>query len=149
MPNPQAHEIGQTLMLMVKDFQQRLDEDLRARDITGISLRHRDIVLHLGRHGASRSVDLANAADIRPQSMMVIVNELEQMGLIQRRPDPRDSRAKLVDFTTRGRQLIEELTQSTETVWAQYRDIIGERQLSQIFGGLDSLLTHAEEDTPL
>ena len=149
MANPQAHAIGQTLMLMVKDFQQRLDEDLRSRDITGISQRHRAIVLHLGQHGASRSVDLADAAVIRPQSMMVIVNEMEQMGLIQRRPDPRDSRAKLVDFTASGRQLIEELTQSTATVWTQYRDIIGERQLSQILDGLDSLLTHTEEGSSL
>ena len=147
MPNPLPRKIGQILMLMAKDFQSRLDADLGARGVQGISQRHRIIFLHLGQHGASRSVDLAQAAGIRPQSMMVIIHELEEMGLIERRPDPRDSRAKLIDFTVKGRQLIKELTRSTETVWRQYRDIAGKQQIQQIFEGLNSLLTHTEGDT--
>lgn len=147
MPNPLSQEIGQILMLMAKDFQQRLDRDLAARGIAGVGQRHRAIFLHLGQHGASRSVDLAQAAGIRPQSMMVIIHELEEMGLIERQADPRDSRAKLIDFTPRGRQLIKELTRSTETVWQQYRNIAGEQRVRQIFEGLGSLLNPTEGDT--
>ena len=147
MPTPLPQEIGRTLMLMAGDFQSRLDADLEARGVQGISQRHRIIFLHLGQHGASRSVDLAQAAGIRPQSMMVIIHELEDMGLIERRPDPRDLRAKLIDFTASGRQLIKELTRSTETVWGQYRDIAGKEQLQNIFEGLNSLLSHSAGDT--
>ncbi len=142
---PQA--IGQILMLMAKDFQQRLDADLAARGIAGIGQRHRAIFLHLGQHGASRSVDLAEAAGIRPQSMMVIIHELEDMGLLERRPDPSDSRAKLIDFTVKGRQLIEELSRSTETVWRQYRAISGEKQLTRTFEELCSLLNQHEGES--
>jgi len=147
MPTPLPQEIGRTLMLMARDFQSRLDADLQARGVQGISQRHRIIFLHLGQYGASRSVDLAQAAGIRPQSMMVIIHELEDMGLIERRPDPRDSRAKLIDFTASGRQLIKELTRSTETVWSQYRDIAGKEQLQNIFEGLNGLLSHSAGGT--
>ena len=131
-------------MLMAQDFQQRLDDDLTERGIQGVSQRHRAIFLHLGQNGASRSVDLAQAAGIRPQSMMVIIHELEDMGLIERRPDPGDSRAKLIDFTKKGRTLISELTRSTETVWGQYRDIAGEQKLERTFIALRELLDDKE-----
>jgi DNA-binding MarR family transcriptional regulator len=77
--------------------------------------------MHLDRHGASRSVDLATAAGIRAhcQSMMKIVHELEELELVTRKVDPTDSRAKLIEFTRAGQNLIEELTQSTET-WLRY-----------------------------
>ncbi|MEZ5501253.1 MAG: MarR family winged helix-turn-helix transcriptional regulator [Halioglobus sp.] len=135
-------ELGQTLMLMARDFQQRLDRDLELRGVPGIGSRHRAVFLFLGRYGASRAVDLAEAAGIRPQSMMKIVHELESMGLVERREDPSDSRAKLIDFTARGRKLIAELAQSTETVWQQYADIIGENSLDQTVNRLNALLEH-------
>ena len=139
--------LGQTLMLIARDFQFRLDRDLGVRGIRGISARHRAIFLFLGRNGASRAVELADAADIRPQSMMKIVHELESLGLVERREDPSDSRAKLIDFTPRGHALIDELSQSTETVWQQYADILGTTAVQQTVKNLNTLL-QAEGDHP-
>ena len=131
-------------MLMARDFQRRLDEDLQRRGVHGISARHRAVFLHLGQHGASRSVDLAQSAGVRPQSMTVIIHELEQLKLIERRPDPSDSRAKLIDFTPQGRQLIDELGRSTETVWEQYTAIVGNRELAKSFDQLQNILNHGQ-----
>jgi MarR family transcriptional regulator for hemolysin len=144
-PHPKQ-ALGQTLMLMARDFQQRLDNDLRARGVAGIGARHRAIFLFLGRNGASRAVDLADAANIRPQSMMKIVHELESLGLIERRADPTDSRAKLIDFTARGRELIAELSHSTETVWQQYADILGKNALEATVQHLNTILQAGETE---
>lgn len=142
---PQLQQgLGQTLMLMARDFQQRLDRDLSLRDIRGIGARHRAVFLFLGRNGASRAVDLAEAAGIRPQSMMKIVHELESLGLVERREDPSDSRAKLIDFTAQGHALIDELSRSTEVVWQQYAEILGAPALQQTVNNLN-LLLRAEE----
>ena len=139
------HTLGQTLMLMGRDFQQRLDSDLQVRGVRGIGARHRAVFLFLGRNGASRAVDLAEAAGIRPQSMMKIVHELESLGLVERREDPTDSRAKLIDFTPSGRTLIAELSQSTETVWQQYARILGKNVLEQTIHNLNALLDAGEK----
>ena len=136
--------IGQTLMLLNRDFHDRLAADLAQRNVQGISQRHRAVFLHLGQHGASRSVDLAASAGIRPQSMMTIVHELEAMGLVERRPDPADSRAKLIDFTRSGRRLIAELTRSTDAVFQQYADIIGEDNMRITFTQLERLLANSD-----
>jgi len=137
---PHSHTLGQTLMLVARDFQRRLDRDLRVRGIRGIGARHRAVFLYLGRNGASRAVDLAEAAGIRPQSMMKIVHELESLGLVERREDPSDSRAKLIDFTSGGRALIAELSRSTDAVWQQYADILGEAVLQETITHLNTLL---------
>ena len=140
MPEYKKHELGQTLMLLLRDFQQRLDEDLGTRGVNGIHARHRTVFMHLDRHGASRSVDLAAAAGIRAQSMMKIVHELEELGLVSRTADPDDSRAKLIEFTPAGQNLIEELTSSTEKIWEQYAALLGGKELEQALGSLRKLL---------
>jgi DNA-binding MarR family transcriptional regulator len=137
-------QLGQTLMLMGMDFQRRLDRDLNSRGVKGIGARHRAVFLFLGRNGASRAVDLAEAAGIRPQSMMKIVHELESLGLVERREHPTDSRAKLIDFTASGRKLITELSRSTETVWQQYTRILGRNTLEQTVLHLNTLLQAGE-----
>ncbi len=140
MPQIEKHELGQTLMLTLRDFQQRLDADLATRGFPGIRHRHRSVFMHLERHGASRSVDLAAAAGIRPQSMMKIVHELEDLGLVTRSSDPADSRAKLVAFTPAGDELIRVLTESTEAVWDEYAQVLGKRELERTLSALGKLL---------
>lgn len=140
----ERQELGQTLMLMARDFHHRLSTDLKARGVAGISARHNAVFLYLGRHGASRAVDLAAAAGVRPQSMMKIVDELETLGLIERRPDPADSRAKLIHFTGRGETLIAELSRSTTTVWNDYAAILGKKTLRETLDNLNRLLQAQE-----
>ena len=145
MVSQKKFELGQTLMRILEDFQRRMDADLSERNVEGIRARHRVVFMHLERVGASRSVDLAAAAGIRPQSMMKIVHELEQLGLVTRRPDPTDSRAKLVEFTVAGQKLIEELTRSTETVWNQYAQQMGSRKLEQSLEAFDNILSYSKQ----
>ena len=133
-------QLGQTLMLLARDFQQRLDADLAARGVPGVGARHRSVFLYLGDNGPCRAVELAEAAGIRPQSMMRIVHELEAMGLVERREDPTDSRAKLIDFSPGGRALIGELSHSTETVWRQYQAVLGRAETQRTFDNLGALL---------
>jgi MarR family transcriptional regulator for hemolysin len=140
MPRVKKHELGQTLMLTLQDFQHRLDSDLATRGFPGIRHRHRSVFMHLERHGASRSVDLAAAAGIRPQSMMKIVHELEDLGLVTRSSDPADSRAKLVAFTPAGDELIRVLTESTVAVWDEYAQVLGKRELQRTLNALGELL---------
>lgn len=141
-----SQNLGQTLMLIGRDFQRRLDKDLATRGVPGIGTRHRAVFLFLGRNGASRAVDLAQAAGIRPQSMMKVVHELEAMKLVERRPHPDDSRAKLIDFTKAGRDLIKELSRSTEMVWQQYAEILSDKALRQTIENLNVLLPTGEHE---
>ena len=60
----------------------------------------------LEREGPQSVSDLAHSERVRPQSMAQTVSELEQDGLVQRRPDPGDRRRALVELTQGGHQTL-------------------------------------------
>jgi DNA-binding MarR family transcriptional regulator len=52
----------------------------------------------------SRLTELARGAQMSAQAMGELVDELEGLGYVQRRPDPSDRRAKLIVLTVPGRR---------------------------------------------
>jgi DNA-binding MarR family transcriptional regulator len=54
----------------------------------------------------SRLTTLAARANMTPQAMGELVDELAAMGYVERRPDPTDGRAKLIVLTQRGRDCV-------------------------------------------
>ncbi len=73
---------------------------LRAEDRSPIA--HVAVMGRLEREGPKSASELAAAERMRPQSMAEIVSELEQDGLIERRPDPQDRRRALIELTGVG-----------------------------------------------
>jgi DNA-binding MarR family transcriptional regulator len=61
----------------------------------------------LDREGPQSVSDLAAGARMRPQSMAQTVRELEDRGLVIRRPDPDDGRRAFVELTDAGRVALE------------------------------------------
>lgn len=51
----------------------------------------------------SRLTDLAEQAQVTKQTASLLVSALEHQGLVERVPDPMDGRARLIQFTPRGR----------------------------------------------
>ena len=56
----------------------------------------------LDRAGAMTTADLARAELVKPQSMGTTLADLEQDGLVQRRPHPTDGRQVLFELTAAG-----------------------------------------------
>lgn len=101
------------------------------RGYPGITLRHIDLLPHLGAEG-TRSTVLAQRAGMTKQGMGKLVAELEAQGLVERVPDPSDGRAQLVRFTQAGLAFLEvgiEVVQALET---EYRAILGDRGLDEL-----------------
>ena len=74
-------------------------ETLAPRDITPAQLRALRV---LRRHGVMRLSELSDRLSIAPRSATEVVDALEARGLAQRRPDPGDRRATLVEVTDDG-----------------------------------------------
>ena len=52
--------------------------------------------------GGDRLTALAERADMTKQAVGEVVSELEEMGYVERVPDPSDGRAKIIQLTDRG-----------------------------------------------
>ena len=74
-------------------------ETLAPWDITPAQLRALRV---LRRHGVMRLSELSDRLHIAPRSATEVVDALEGRGLAQRRPDPGDRRATLVEVTADG-----------------------------------------------
>lgn len=75
----------------------------------------------------SRLTELARKANMTPQAMGELVDELVGMGYVVRRPDPNDGRAKLIMLTKRGRDAVAAGLQTIEGLEEQVTEILGER----------------------
>ena len=74
-------------------------ETLAPWDITPAQLRALRV---LRRHGVMRLSELSDRLRIAPRSATEVVDALEKRRLVERRPDPGDRRATLVEVTADG-----------------------------------------------
>ncbi len=65
-------------------------------------LSHGSVLGRLDREGAASVSDLASREGVKPQSMAQTVGDLQDEGLVSRRPDPADGRRILVELTAAG-----------------------------------------------
>lgn len=80
----------------------------------------------------SRLTDLARRANMSPQAMGELVDELEDMGYVVRRPDPTDRRAKLITLTPKGQDCIAAGTATIDSIEQQLTDLLGVRGRRQL-----------------
>ncbi len=92
----------------------------------------------------SRLTELARKANMTPQSMAELVDELVDMGYVVRQPDPSDGRAKLIVLTKRGRDAVAAGRQTVEDLEEQVSAILGERGHRELRRLLTKLLDHTK-----
>jgi len=89
----------------------------------------------------SRLTELARGANMTPQAMGELVDELEQLGYVERRPDPTDRRAKLIVLTSRGRECIAAGIATIQGIEERIDQILGPRGHAQLRRLLNALLS--------
>jgi DNA-binding MarR family transcriptional regulator len=89
----------------------------------------------------SRLTNLARGANMTPQTMGELVDELEELGYVERRPDPTDRRAKLIALTARGHACIAAGNATIQGIEEQIDQIIGRQGHDQLKRLLSALLT--------
>lgn len=88
----------------------------------------------------SRLTELARRANITPQAMGELVDELEELGYITRQPDPTDRRAKLIVLTASGRAAVEAGRQTIVGLEKRITEILGEKEHKSLREMLSELL---------
>lgn len=76
----------------------------RAQELSpGLRTSHTSLLPHIDLEG-TRLTELSRRLGISKQAVGQLVQELEEMGMVERLPDPSDGRAWRVCFSERGRQ---------------------------------------------
>ena len=88
----------------------------------------------------SRLTELARGANMTPQAMGELVDELEDLGYVERRPDPTDRRAKLIVLTDLGRDCIAAGIATIHGIESRLDEVLGVRGHQQLRRLLTKLL---------
>jgi DNA-binding MarR family transcriptional regulator len=86
-------------------FEDELYARLEERGYGELTRLHGAVFAHLDEEG-TRATELARRSGRHKQIIGRIVDELEELGYVERRPERRDRRAKLVVPTERGRDVM-------------------------------------------
>jgi DNA-binding MarR family transcriptional regulator len=98
---PLERMLGALLRIPFQAITARIAADLAAAGFTDLRPAYLAVFQHLDAEG-SRLTDLAHRAQVTKQSMGALVDRLERWGYVERIPDPRDGRARIVRRTARG-----------------------------------------------
>ena len=91
--------LSEAFWAVARQLRERSQETLAPWDITPAHLR---ALRTLRRHGTMRLSELSDHLHIAPRSTTEVVDALEARDLVQRRADPGDRRATLVEVTEHG-----------------------------------------------
>src|SRR5262245_36933517 len=98
---PDRPLIGLLLPLVYQHYAQDSDAALREAGFGDIRPPHANVFPFVPPEGITVT-ELADLARVRKQTMAEAVEQLERMGYVERRPNPRDRRSRLVFLTPRG-----------------------------------------------
>ncbi len=142
----EAKKAQSTLQLLFKAARLLNERAIaRVRERTGKPLRvsHTALLPLLDLEGTRLTV-LAERLGVSKQAAGQLVDELEEMGFVERAPDPADARAKLVRFSKRGQKSLFEGLAVLGELEVELRAIAGVRQLGVVHDVLAAVVA-AEE----
>jgi DNA-binding MarR family transcriptional regulator len=102
-----------------------------------VSAAHIHITRHLSLDG-SRLSDLADSAGMTKQAMGDLVTQCEAWGLIERKADPHDARAKRIVFTETGLAWLRAFEQAVAQAEAEFKQEVGADVATVVSLGLEA-----------
>lgn len=133
---------GNTLLRAARLFNERAVAELQ-RTHPEVRATHLGVMPHLDLEGTRLTV-LAERAGVTKQAMGQLVDELEALGYLERRPDPSDKRARLVVLTEKGREGMLVGLRVLGAIEGEARAALGEERMDRLHADLGEALAALE-----
>lgn len=137
-PTERIH-IGQLLTQLTRLFQTELFDRLIAAGLEDARVPHTHVTAYIKAEG-SRLTELAAQARMTLPAMSELVDDLQRIGIVERRPDPSDGRAKLICLTEAGWEAMNTARGVIARIEADYAQLVGAKQFEDAAQTLDELL---------
>ena len=144
---PLERMLGALLRIPFQAITARVAVDLAAAGFDDLRPAYLAVFQHLDAEG-SRLTDLAHRAQVTKQSMGALVDSLEQWGYVERIPDPRDGRARIVRRTERGWAVERTARASIRALEDEWTQRVGTERMRQCRAVLEEIVATLEEAPP-
>jgi DNA-binding MarR family transcriptional regulator len=131
--------IGQLLTQLTRAFQTELFERLEASGLRDARVAHTHVTAYIKADG-SRLTELAAQARMTLAAMSELVDDLQRLGIVERKPDPRDRRAKLICLTSTGWDAMHTGQTIIADIEHDYTELVGASDFEHAAKTLNALL---------
>jgi DNA-binding MarR family transcriptional regulator len=137
--------MGLLLRLLYQLYSLEIQGALRSAGFEDINPAAANVFTFLTPEGATVS-ELANLSHVRKQTMAQTVEQLEQSGYVERRPNPSDRRSQLVFLTARGKRVPTVTHKAAAAVEKRWARLSGTDELESLRASLSGLLTRLTDE---
>ncbi len=141
---PDRPLIGLLLRLVYQHYAQNIDAALRQAGFGDIRPAAANVFPFVPPEGITVS-RLAELARVRKQSMAQAVDQLERTGYVERRPNARDHRSRLVFLTDRGASVPPVTHAAAERVEERWAQLTSPSEFQALRASLLRLLTELKD----
>src|SRR5450631_2144318 len=129
---------------LLKDVSRRyvLRFEQRAREIS-LTLPQCKALVRLEKNEGVSQARLAELAEVEPMTMVRILDRMQADGLLERRPDPADRRARRLYLTTKARPLLDEIWRLAELTRSEMFTGVSRADREAFMGVLERLHANA------
>lgn len=142
---PPRPVLGLLFRLLHQQHAREVDKALFNEGFDDIRPAHANVFPFVRGEGI-QVAELAALAGVRKQTMAQTIEEMEKAGYVERRPDPRDRRAKLVFLTAKGRSVGPVARAAGQRVEERWVDLIGDDELERLRETLSTLFARLQAE---
>lgn len=123
--------VGLLMFIAARDVETRVVAAMRRAGIDDITLAQARVAARIGPNG-TRLSDLAEQAQVTKQTATALVDRLEAAGWVERVPDPRDGRARLVRLTAKADALMPVARAEEAQIERDWEAHLGPRRMREL-----------------
>jgi DNA-binding MarR family transcriptional regulator len=131
--------IGQLLVRLLTQFRTELFAPAAERGYADIREAHLQIFGNIGIHGI-RLTQLAAASQLSLAATSELVDDLQTLGYLERRPDPIDGRAKQIFPTPRGRTALDDAGHRVAEIEDHWAQLVGHAEFQAACRSMQHIL---------
>lgn len=136
-----GNDLGVLAGRLLFSVQGELFRRLHDRGFDDIVPRHGVVLAYLRPEGI-RATELARLSGQLKQVVGVIIDDLEKLGYVKRKPDPADRRAKLVVPTARGRRQMDAADAIMADIMKRHQRSLGAAEFDRFLTDFRSVIDH-------
>lgn len=125
---------GQLVTRVARYWRRAIDQALAERGLSQATAMPLLVLSRLG--GDRRQGEIADELGLEGPSLVRVVDMLLAEGLVARREDPTDRRAKLLSLTPRGQAQVDEIEDAILTLRARFFSEVSDEELAVMVRGL-------------
>ena len=145
-PSWRHDNLGRLLISVFSYVEQELERRVREYGFPEIRVVHLRLLRELDIAG-TRAIELAQRLSVSKQAIAELVVECEALGLVVRRPDPSDGRAKLVGFSKRGLDLLKAGQDVIDDIQHRFEAEIGAKRMAAVIESMRRLRDYTRRDS--